>query len=274
MYKLFYILLYTLICFFAKAQLNTTLLQNFANPALFNLTDTQCPNISGEWLGEEVEYLDDFKNEKGKYNIRFNLIQQGNKVSGTSYITFDNGKSYGLLKIRGLVADNKLYFEEYEVLDQKFINPGIVWCLRTGELDLGITGETASLGGNNYKGYAAYFYTACNGAVKMNLTKTMSASQAQSLTKNNPGKDDVSMQLHPNPANNEVTITFKIPVDMQVRVEMYNLSGELMSNITNDFFKAGTYQQLILLNQFSAGAYIMRMQAGNQVYTKTLVIAR
>jgi len=249
-------------------------LQTFANPELYDLSDKTCLNLNGEWLGEETEFYDDFKHEKGRFSIRFNLNQQGNCVTGTSYISFNNGASYGLFKIRGLVRGNKFYFEEYEIIEQKFTEANAAWCLRTGELDIVLSHNKIILEGANYKGYVAYFYYNCAVAVSMTVSKNISAKQAEEIKKNNSLRDDYSMQMHPNPANMEVTVSFKIPEDLNVRVELFSLSGELIGTVTNELYTAGFHQKLFSLHTYPAGAYLIRMQAGNQSFAKTLVIAR
>ncbi|MCC6371294.1 MAG: hypothetical protein IT236_09845, partial [Bacteroidia bacterium] len=217
MFKKYYI---TILCFLLattnKGQIASPL-QNFANPALYDLSDKTCLNLNGEWLGEETEFYDDFKHEKGRFSIRFNLNQQGNCVTGTSYISFNNGASYGLFKIRGLVRGNKFYFEEYEIIEQKFTEANAAWCLRTGELDIVLSHNKINLEGANYKGYVAYFYYNCAVAVNMTVSKKITAKEAEEIKKSNSLKDDYSMQMHPNPANMEVTVSFKIPEALNVR---------------------------------------------------------
>lgn len=250
------------------------ILQNFSDPKLFNLSDTSCLNIAGEWPGEETEYTDTQGNVKGKYSIKFMLTQEGNKVSGNTFISFDNGQSYGNMKLRGLVNGNKLYFEEYEVVDQKFSKPGVTWCLRTGELDFKLSGNKATLEGANYKGYAAYYYFDCVARVSMQLEKTLQPEEVEQIQKKQPSREALGMQLYPNPANHEVTVSFNLVEDLQVRVDLFTLSGELISTVANEFYKAGKHQHLVSLSNYSAGVYLIRMQAGKQVATAHLVIAR
>lgn len=270
----FYTGLFLLLLYFgARSQANTGLLQTFANPQLFNLNDKSCHNLAGEWQGEEVEYISEGK-VKGTYTVSFILSQEGNRVSGTSLISCNNGATFGNMKIRGLVAGNKFYFEEYEVLDQKFATPGVSWCLRTGELDIRSSGQEALLEGGNYKGYAAFYYFDCQGFAAMRLHKSMPLKETKAVEKNSPDKAACSMQLHPNPANREVTVSFKLPEDAQVRVDLFTLSGELITNITSEFYTAGTYQKVLPLETYAAGAYLVRLQAGNQSAARILVIAR
>lgn len=263
-----------LICLKAVGQSPIAQLNNFANPALFNVTDSACVNLSGEWTGEETEFIDDKGNQKGKYAIKFILNQQGNRVWGNSLISFDNGQSMGNMKIRGLVAGNKLYFEEYELVEQRFSQPGVLWCLRTGELDLKFSGRTAQIEGANYKGYASYYYFECAGKVAMSLSKELTEAEAKKIDSNEALKGKHEMQLHPNPAAHEVTVTFIVTKNERVRIDMFTLSGELVGNIVDEPCQAGTHQKLFNLANYAAGVYLIRMQTGNEVIAKHLVIAR
>lgn len=257
-----------------NSQVTQLPLQNFADASLFNLNDNSCINVSGEWLGEESEFSDPRGQLKGKYTVKFILSQQGNKVTGNSLISFDDGAGYGNMKIRGLVAGNKLYFEEFEVVEQKFVKPGVSWCLRTGVLDIKFGENTITLEGDNYKGYAAYYYFNCQAYVSMSLSKAMQAREMQSAKNDLAAKEQLGMQLHPNPANHEVTVSFNLDQDLPVRVDMYTLAGEHITTIVNDFYTAGKHQHLFSLNTFAAGVYLIRMQAGSQNATAHLVIAR
>lgn len=256
------------------SQVSPAQLQSFANPALFNLSDSTCIKVAGEWIGEETEYLDDKGNQKGKYVIRFMLNQQGNKVWGNSFISFGNGQSFGNMKIRGMVAGTKLYFEEYEVVDQRFADPGVIWCMRTGELDFKLMDQTAVLEGGNYKGYAEYYYFECTGKVSMNLQKALASDEAAEIKRKTALKEKQEMQLHPNPASHEVTVTFKIAESEHVRIDLFTSAGELIANVTNELLPAGTHQKLFDLGRFAAGVYLVRMQTKNEVVARYLVIAR
>jgi hypothetical protein len=275
MTRYFYkILLILPLSFWMSGQAPIAQLKNFADPALFNLKDTSCLNISGEWLGEETEYYDGSGKIKGKYNVKFILQQEGNKVSGNSLISFDNGQSSGNMKIRGMISGSKWYFEEYEVVEQKFTQPGVGWCLRTGELDFKVSGNSAILEGSNYKGYAAFYYFDCKVPVNMSVGKAIAPREAENAKKITAINERCEMQLRPNPAMNEVMVAFKIAEEQIVRIDMFDLSGRLMGNIVNDLFKTGTHQQVFNLGTYPAGVYLIHMQAGNQVATGHLVIAK
>ena len=270
--KLVILLLGVLSVFYTRGQNKTGLLSNFSDPALFDLNNTSCLDISGEWQGEESEYLDEFKTLKGKYSCKFVLNQQGNKVEGYTLITFDNGQAFGKMKIRGMVLGNKFHFEEYEILEQGFAKPGVLWCLRGGELNIRRSGDQVLLEGNNYKGYADQYYFDCQGKIRMDLSKNAQASDDLSKPIQREGEGD--LQLRPNPAGHEVTVLFKLVQEQEVQIDMLTLAGKFVAKITREHYEAGTHQRLFDLAPFPAGVYLIRMSAGKESAASLLVIQR
>lgn len=267
-------IVYFLLGLKTNGQSTRGLLQNFNDPKLFDLNDHACYNLSGEFAGEETEFYDGQGNIKGKYKVKFVLNQQGNKVWGNSIISFGDEGNYGNIKIRGIVAGDKFYFEEYEVVEQKFTQPDVLWCLRTGELSIKLSENQITLEGYNYKGYAAFYYFDCVGLVSMNLSKPLESLRQNPVTNNRINKKEYNIRLQPNPANNEVTVVFELIQELQVRIDLFTLSGELITNITNDFYKVGTNYKSFELGNYAAGVYLVRMSAGNQTGSKLLVISR
>ncbi len=254
------------------AQEKTTLLQNFANPNLYNLSDKSCINLSGTWQGIEEEFLAD-GGLKGTYAASLELKQEGNKVFGSSYISFDEGKNYGILNIRGLVQGNKLYFEEYGIPEQKFVQPNTLWCLRTGELDIKVKDGKIYLEGANYKGYADYYYFECNGKVSLSLSRELQESD-KNISDQNTGTASQNFELRPNPANHEVYIHFSLAEEKSVQIDLFDLAGKQECIITRAQYSSGNHSLLFDLSPYPAGVHLVRMQAGKDVFSAMLVIAR
>lgn len=274
MSKSFILIIATLFCFSKQTKSQNALLQNFANPALYNVNDSTCINISGDWQGEETEYYDANGTYKGKFGMRFILQQQGNKVFGLTYINCDNGQSTGTLKIRGMVSGNTFSFEEYEIVEQAFVNPGVTWCLRTGQLNIKTNGNKLVLEGNNYKGYAAYFYFECSNFISMQLSKPAETEVVKQTETIINKKSRQEMKLQPNPAFNTVTVKFKIDTGSDVRIDMYDLSGGFIETITNGNFEAGTHLKEFSLSNYAAGVYLVRMLCKGQICSSMLVVSK
>lgn len=255
------------------AQEKPALLQNFANPALYNLQDKSCLQLRGSWKGIESEFIVTDGNLKGTYTASMELQQEGNKVYGTSYISFDDGKNYGILNIRGLVQGNKFYFEEYGIPEQKFVQPNTLWCLRTGELDIHIRDGRIYLEGANYKGYADYYYFECDGKVSLSLSRELTASD-KNISDQHSGTSSQNFELRPNPANHEVNISFSLAEEKPVQIDLFDLAGKQECIITRAQYSSGNHSLLFDLSPYPAGVHLVRMQAGNEVFSALLVIAR
>jgi len=80
-------------------------------------------------------------------------------------------------------------------------------------------------------------------------------------------------QNHPNPFNPGTTINYALPEASNVRVSIYNIKGQEVATLANDFQEAG-YRSLWWNgtdnsgNKVSGGMYLYRIQAGS--FTKTM----
>ena len=83
-------------------------------------------------------------------------------------------------------------------------------------------------------------------------------------------KFDVS----PNPAAGLTTINFEIERTEDVKIELYNVVGSLVSQVELDNISAGTYTQNLNLANVSAGVYMVSLRAGDEVATQKLVVTK
>jgi hypothetical protein len=75
-----------------------------------------------------------------------------------------------------------------------------------------------------------------------------------------------SMDIYPNPATNEFTMRLNSELENR-KMEIYNLMGEVI--LTQKLY---SYLQMIDINQFSPGVYIIKVNDLNKTYTKKLII--
>ena len=86
-------------------------------------------------------------------------------------------------------------------------------------------------------------------------------------------------QSYPNPARNGAVITYALPASADVKLTVYDLSGRRVATIVNQPKEAGVYQEKYQLIDDSgrplpAGVYLYRLEAGADVATKKMVVAR
>jgi 6-phosphogluconolactonase (cycloisomerase 2 family) len=86
-------------------------------------------------------------------------------------------------------------------------------------------------------------------------------------------------QNYPNPFNPVTTIRYQIPEDVQVRITVHNLLGQVVATLVDEQLSAGYYQTLWDGRnhaglQAASGVYLYRIQAGNYIKTKKMLLLK
>ena len=82
-------------------------------------------------------------------------------------------------------------------------------------------------------------------------------------------------QNYPNPFNPSTKISFTVPTTAMVSIKIFNALGEMISELVNKNYIAGNYE--IDFNGsagLSSGVYFYRMEAGEFVQTKKMILIR
>ncbi|MEJ2196890.1 MAG: T9SS type A sorting domain-containing protein [Ignavibacteriaceae bacterium] len=94
-----------------------------------------------------------------------------------------------------------------------------------------------------------------------------------------PPEDYVLSQNYPNPFNPATTIEYSIPERTEVKLTVINLVGEEVSVLVNQTMDAGNYK--VEFNSHSgevrnlpSGVYFYRLQAGNFITTKKMILLK
>ncbi|NIR50989.1 T9SS type A sorting domain-containing protein [candidate division KSB1 bacterium] len=74
--------------------------------------------------------------------------------------------------------------------------------------------------------------------------------------------DFVLFQNYPNPFNPSTTIEFDLPLDQRVTLKIYNVLGEEVKTLFEDFRKVGS------------GVYIYRLKTGDLSVTRKMALMR
>jgi len=82
---------------------------------------------------------------------------------------------------------------------------------------------------------------------------------------------------YPNPFNPETTIAYSIKDRCKVRLEVYNLKGQLVRTLVNEEKANGHYKAVFNAkdekgNTLSSGIYFYRLQAGNYISTRKMLL--
>jgi hypothetical protein len=86
-------------------------------------------------------------------------------------------------------------------------------------------------------------------------------------------------QNYPNPFNPSTNFRYSIPQADNVKVTIYNVTGEMVAEVINQFQSAGTYEvnwdgKNSLGQQLASGTYIYRVQAGDFVSSRKMILLK
>jgi hypothetical protein len=79
---------------------------------------------------------------------------------------------------------------------------------------------------------------------------------------------------YPNPFNPSTIITFSIPVNSQVHLEVYNILGKKVADLINRQMNAGNYSIPFNAEKLSSGVYLYRLETNNFTATKKMIFAK
>ncbi|HZW38477.1 MAG TPA: T9SS type A sorting domain-containing protein [Ignavibacteriaceae bacterium] len=81
-------------------------------------------------------------------------------------------------------------------------------------------------------------------------------------------------QNYPNPFNPSTTIKFQIPKASQVKLEVYDVLGNLIQTVVDEYKSAGNYQTEVNLSNLSSGIYLYKLQAGDFISSKKMMLMK
>lgn len=81
-------------------------------------------------------------------------------------------------------------------------------------------------------------------------------------------------QNYPNPFNPATRITYQLPQQGDVLLEVYDLTGKLVKTLVNEAVSAGVHHVTLNASSISSGVYIYRLQTGNIVLSRKLTVIK
>ncbi|MCC6550163.1 MAG: T9SS type A sorting domain-containing protein [Ignavibacteriaceae bacterium] len=81
-------------------------------------------------------------------------------------------------------------------------------------------------------------------------------------------------QNHPNPFNPTTKIKFYIPKSAIVKIRVYDILGNEVNTILDEYKHIGNYEIEFIANDLSSGVYFYRMISGNYSETKKMILLR
>lgn len=82
------------------------------------------------------------------------------------------------------------------------------------------------------------------------------------------------LQNYPNPFNPNTNILFDIPELSNTLLKVYDVSGREAAVLVNESLKAGSYKVTFFAVNFSSGVYFYKLEAGNFIQTRKMVLIK
>ncbi|MBK9099334.1 MAG: T9SS type A sorting domain-containing protein [bacterium] len=81
-------------------------------------------------------------------------------------------------------------------------------------------------------------------------------------------------QNYPNPFNSITNISYSIPKEGRIRIVLYNILGENLKTISDEYKSIGTYSISFNADNLPSGVYFYTLETDNQVLSKKLTILK
>jgi hypothetical protein len=82
------------------------------------------------------------------------------------------------------------------------------------------------------------------------------------------------MQNYPNPFNASTTIRFVLPEPQVVKLKVFDLLGRQVQTLIDEYKRAGVHTVIFDASGLSSGVYFCRLQAGEMVETRRMVLLK
>ncbi len=215
---------------------------------------------------ESLNYLSEYAVD-GNYSTRWS-----SQFSDPQYFKVDLGeqKYFNEIKIFWEAAYGKEYIIEIsndnlnwkKIIEQNNGNGNIEkWIVNETARYIKLTGKKR---GTQY-GYSIYEFEVYN------RTSTSIKNKYNEL----PSSFEL-YQNYPNPFNPVTNINYIIPIDSEVKLKIFDALGREVVTLVNEYQKAGSYSAEFRAqsSELSSGVYFYRLQAGNFIATKKMILLK
>ena len=81
-------------------------------------------------------------------------------------------------------------------------------------------------------------------------------------------------QNYPNPFNPSTKISWQSPVSSHQTLKIYDVLGNEVATLVNEYRNAGSYEVDFNASALSSGVYFYKLQAGDFVQTKKMMLVK
>ena len=107
-----------------------------------------------------------------------------------------------------------------------------------------------------------------------NLSVSLKGQVVSALESDDVPQDFVLHQNYPNPFNPATTITYSLPEARDVTLTVYNVLGQRVALLVNQFHTAGTFVVNFDASRLASGLYVYQLRAGDNVQNKTMLLIK
>ena len=235
-----------------RADLNDKMNNHFRNNIVYN-----CGRNSKEQLDHCGIVIDNHHSVKG--NIFQNNCIYGSEATEVIYY---RGERLTVSEFNEKHGENNDHVSDNIQNNPLFIDEN--------ESDYHLDRASPCLDAGLLLGFTLDFY---GNPVPVGVTADIGASECQDISsvfnnRNMKVLNYILFQNYPNPFNSETNIRFSLPVSEKVDINIFNIQGELISNLMNGFQKSGVYNILWKANKEPSGIYFCNFQTGE--YSKSI----
>jgi CotH kinase protein/Lamin Tail Domain/Chitobiase/beta-hexosaminidase C-terminal domain/Secretion system C-terminal sorting domain/Divergent InlB B-repeat domain len=87
-------------------------------------------------------------------------------------------------------------------------------------------------------------------------------------------QSELKLRNYPNPFNPATTISFTLEATQQVKINIYNIRGELVSELANETMPAGRHQIEFTGNEFASGIYFYQVEVPGISETRKMILLK
>jgi hypothetical protein len=81
-------------------------------------------------------------------------------------------------------------------------------------------------------------------------------------------------QNYPNPFNPSTTKRFSLPMQAQLKINLYNMLGELVALIAEGSYEAGYHKVTFNASNLPSGKYVYRLESSEFVQVKKMILLK
>ncbi len=212
--------------------------------------------------------------EIGSYEIlsnNGNLVEGDNTVSLILYNTGGANVNYPVVDIS--TNDTSLSMGSYNQTNYYWMEA------QNGQLEFIFNFEFMAIGNDlaelNFQIHFSSLNTDYLEIIDFNLPVQTITNNLEELQQVN----EISLSNYPNPFNPQTIISFSLPQDSQIVLEIYNLKGQLVNRLANDTYAKGNHQVVWNgINQdkqeVASGVYLYKLQTGNSQLIRKMLLSK